>query len=105
MEVVFINENTLGHASYLLPFVAKLEQRPEVGIRPHLLNATPLPEPLRARADRTIPVLRRFGLDLHAARWRRLVSRHVARQLGEILRQCKVDAVVANTQKIGRAHV
>ena len=103
MHVVFINENTLGHASYLLPFVAHLEQHPELGIHPRLLNATPLPEPLRARADRTIVGLRRFGLDLHTARWRRLVSRHVRHQLDELRRQHRVDAVVVNTQSVALA--
>ena len=103
MDVVFINENTLGHASYLLPFVAQLERHPELGIRPRVLNATPLPDPLRARADRTIPGLRRFGLDLHSARWRRLVSRHVRRQLDELRRQHRVDAVVVNTQSVALA--
>lgn len=103
MNVVFINENTLGHASYLLPFVTHLEQHPELGIQPLLLNATPLPESLRAQADRTIPGLRRFGLDLHSTRWRRLVSRHVRRQLDELRRQHRVDAVVVNTQSIALA--
>lgn len=100
MHVAFINENTLGHASYLLPFVNGLACNGELGVVPHLINATPLPERLRARADFTVPGLRRWGLDFHNVRWRLTVSRHVREQLLALRGRQPIDAVVVNTQSV-----
>ncbi|HSH94770.1 MAG TPA: glycosyltransferase family 4 protein [Roseimicrobium sp.] len=100
MNVAFINENTLGHASYLLPYVEWLRQHPALSIVPHVIHATPLPENLERRANVSVPVLRKSGLDFQNARWRRTVSAHVRRQLDELRRRVKIDAVVVNTQSV-----
>lgn len=100
IPVAFVNENTLGHASHLGRYADAFERRPEFGIQPHRLEATPLPEPWRTRADRTVRGLRRFGLDFHALRWRRIVSAHVRRQLDALRSAHPIRAVVANTQSV-----
>ncbi len=100
MNVAFINENTLGHASYLVPYVQWFERHPKTGITPHLINATPLPPRLRREADFTVPGLRRFGLDFHNARWRLTVSQHARALLDALQRTRRIDAVVVNTQSV-----
>jgi glycosyltransferase involved in cell wall biosynthesis len=100
MNVAFINENTLGHASYLLPFVRWFEAHSDAGVKPHLLDATPLPPQLQMRADFTVPGLRRWGLDFHNARWRLTVSGHVRAQLDDLRSRVTIDAVVVNTQSV-----
>ena len=99
MNVLFIHENTLGHGSYLPQFVNYFETHPEIGIRPQLLLATPLPPDLARKADKTLPVLRRFGLDMHFTRWRKIVSAHVLNQV-RARRPGSYDAIVINTQSI-----
>jgi glycosyltransferase involved in cell wall biosynthesis len=101
LTVAFLNENTLGHGSYLPRYTDEFERRPELGIRPIRVDAVPLPPRLQRRADRTIRGLRRFGLDYHVARWRRIVSRHVRGQLLTLRSRNRIDAVVINTQSIG----
>ncbi|MBX3748149.1 MAG: glycosyltransferase family 4 protein [Verrucomicrobiae bacterium] len=100
IPVAFINENTLGHASHLGRYAGAFQHRPELGIQPLRLDATPLPEPWRIRANRTIRGLRRFGLDFHALRWRRIVSMHVRRQLDALRAVHPVRAVIVNTQSV-----
>jgi len=100
MKVAFINENTLGHASYLLPFVRTFRDTPELGIFPTLVNATPLPSTLGWWANVTVPGLRRWGLDFHLARWRHLASHHVNNQMRSLTMGSKFDAIVANTQSV-----
>ena len=100
MNVAFINENTLGHASYLVPYVRWFERYIHAGITPHLLNATPLPPDKQRQADFTVPGLRRYGLDFHNARWRLTVSEHVRSQLDALCKTVRVDAVVVNTQSV-----
>lgn len=99
-QVAFVNENTMGHASYLLPFVNVLRQHPELGITPHVIDATPLPAPFHYRADFSVRGLRKWGLDFHNARWRRTVSRFVREQLDGLRGQRSIDAVVVNTQSV-----
>jgi glycosyltransferase involved in cell wall biosynthesis len=101
MEVPFINENTMGHASYLVPFVERLRERPELGVQPHQIDAMPLPARLAHRADWSIRGLRRWGLDFQNARWRLAVSRHVREQLEQLRARHRVEAVVVNTQSVG----
>ncbi|MGH9581096.1 MAG: hypothetical protein ACRD2R_08885, partial [Terriglobales bacterium] len=101
MRVVFINENTLGHASYLVPYVQALNAHPELGVTAQLMNATPLPPELERRANFSVRGLRQWGLDFAAARWRLVVSRHVRTQLEELRRGEEVHAIVANTQSVG----
>lgn len=100
MNVAFVNENTLGHASYLVPFVNWFKQHRHEEITPHLVNATPLPPALRLKADFTIRGLRRFGLDFHNARWRLTVSQYVREQVELLCRRETIDAVVVNTQSV-----
>jgi glycosyltransferase involved in cell wall biosynthesis len=99
MNVLFIHENTLGHSSYLPQFVNYFTAHPELGICPELLLATPLPPDLARKADKTAPFLRRFGLDMHFSRWRKIVSAHVLNQV-RAKEKGSYDAIVINTQSI-----
>lgn len=101
MEVAFLNENTLGHTSYLPRFAAELARRPELGVKAHVLDALPLPPDLRRLGDTSVRGLRKFGLDLHTTRWRVAASRHLRRQLDELRRREDIGAVVVNTQSMG----
>lgn len=101
MNVAFLNENTLGHTSYLPRFVAEFRTRPELGITPHLIDVVPLPPEIQKRADATVRGLRRVGLDFHIARWRRVVSRQARHQLDALGRRERLEAVVVNTQSVG----
>lgn len=96
MNVLFVNENTLGHASYLVPFANHLSSHPELGITPQLVNATPLPELLEKKANRSIPLLRKFGLDMHFTRWRNVASAHVRK----LIEGRNYDVLLINTQSI-----
>jgi glycosyltransferase involved in cell wall biosynthesis len=100
MNVLFINENTLGHTSYLRPFTEELERRPELNIRARWLDATPLPPELEHKANRSVRGLRHWGLDFGHVRWRRAVSGFVRGQVLERLRSETLDAIVVNTQSI-----
>jgi glycosyltransferase involved in cell wall biosynthesis len=99
MNVLFIHENTLGHGSYLPVFLDYFHRHPELGIEGELLNATPLPDHLARKADATMRGLRRFGLDMHFARWRNVVSAHV-RDLVAARDLSAFGAIVVNTQSI-----
>ncbi len=101
LPVAFLNENTLGHGSYLPRFIQELEGRPDLGIRPIRRDVTPMPPPLQRKADHTVRGLRRFGLDFHVARWRRIVSRHAASIVEELRGRERLHAVVLNTQSVG----
>lgn len=101
MHVAFVNENALGHGSYLLPFVRALEADPGLGVVPHRIDATPLPPRLARWGDASVKGLRRWGLDFHAARWRRAASLHARRQLDALRRRRRIHAVVVNTQSVG----
>ena len=101
MEVAFLNENTLGHTSYLPRFAAELARRPELGVTAHVLDALPLPPDLRRLGDTSVRGLRKFGLDLHGTRWRFAASRHLRRQLDALRGRQPVDALVVNTQSMG----
>ena len=100
MNVAFINENTLGHASYLVPFVQALRARLELDVEPYLIDATPLPKSLALRANFSVRGLRKWGLDFHNARWRLTVSRHVREQLAALRARQSIDAIVVNTQSV-----
>jgi len=98
-RVIFVNENTLGHASYILPFVRELQKRPELGIEPRVIDAMPLPRNL-ARWAVSIRGLRKLDLDLSNSRWRLLASKHVRNLLEPLLASNVVDSVVVNTQSV-----
>ena len=101
MNVAFLNENMLGHSSYLPRFAAALERRPELGIHPVRVDALPLPPHLKRWGDTSIRGLRRFGLDFHALRWRSAASRNIREQLDRIRVRQPIDALVVNTQSVG----
>jgi starch synthase len=103
MNVAFVNENTLGHPSYLLPYTQELRAHPELGITPYIIDATPLPPDLARFANFSIRGLRKWGLDFHNARWRMTVSRFVRQELERLRSTQQVDAVLANTQSTALA--
>lgn len=100
LPVAFVNENTLGHVSYLPRFVRELERRPELGIVPRMLDVIPMPPELQRRADHTVRGLRRFGLDFHIARWRRIASARARVLVDELRRRERLAAIVVNTQSV-----
>jgi len=101
MNVAFVNENTLGHTSYLPRYAAALQARPELGVTPHLIDVLPLPAHLRRLGDTSVRGLRKFGLDWGGTRWRVAISRHGREQLDRLRKSCRVDALVVNTQSAG----
>lgn len=101
MNVAFLNENTLGHTSYLPRYAAALAARPELGLTPHLIDVLPLPAHLRRLGDTSIRGLRKFGLDFGGTRWRIAISRHGREQLDRLRQAHRVDAIVVNTQSAG----
>lgn len=103
MNVAFLNENTLGHTSYLPRFAEALRARPELGVVPHTIDVLPLPPHLRRLGDTSIRGLRKVGLDFHGTRWRVAISRHARQQLDALRDLQQIDAVVVNTQSAGLA--
>jgi glycosyltransferase involved in cell wall biosynthesis len=101
LHVAFINENTLGHRSYLTPFVGAMQSDPSLGVVPHRIDAVPLPPDLKRFGETSIKLLRRWGLDFGPTRWRLAASRHVRRQVEELHTRQPLDAVVVNTQSVG----
>ena len=101
MRVLFINENTLGHRSYLEPFALSLRNQFGDRFEVDWMDATPLPAAEARWAEMSIPLLRRWGLDLQRLRWRWLVSRSVCRRGMEAHARRPLDAIVLNTQSIG----
>ena len=101
MNVAFVNENTLGHASYLLPFVDELRKHPELGIVPHVIDAMPLPPSFSRWANFSVRGLRKWGLDFGNVRWRMGISRFVRTEVERLRARHAVDAIVVNTQSAG----
>ncbi len=100
MNVAFVNENTLGHGSYLPRFVDAFNLHPEWGCRAIRLDATPLPPSLRG-AERGIRGLSRFGLDWQITRWRKAASVNAAAQVRDLMGRDRIDAIIVNTQSVG----
>lgn len=101
VNVAFLNENTLGHTSYLPRFAKALEARPELGVTPHVLDVLPLPAHLRRLGDTSVRGLRKLGLDFQTTRWRVAISRHAREQLEALRRRVRIDALLVNTQSAG----
>lgn len=99
--VAFINENELGHSSYLPRFAEHFERHPDLGVEPILINATPLPEELDRKANASIRGLRRIGFDTHVSRWRTVVSSHVGSMVPALIERHGVRVLVVNTQSVG----
>jgi glycosyltransferase involved in cell wall biosynthesis len=100
MNVAFVNENTLGHTSYLPRFVDALNSHPEWGCSAIRVDATPLPQELRG-SEKGIRGLSRLGLDWQITRWRRAASANAAAQLTALSKSARIDAIVVNTQSVG----
>jgi alpha-maltose-1-phosphate synthase len=100
MNVAFVNENTLGHSSYLPRFVDSLNLHPEWGCSAIQVDATPLPQELRG-SEKGIRGLSRLGLDWQITRWRRAASANAAAQLKALSTSGRIDAIVVNTQSVG----
>ncbi len=101
MNVAFLNENTLGHTSYLPRFVEEFGKHPELGVVPYGIDVTPLPAPYARWGESSIRGLRKWGLDFHNARWRMAASRFAREQLLKLMDRCPIDAAVVNTQSVG----
>jgi len=100
-RVALVNENTLGHRAYLPAYGQALAADATFGVEPILIDAVPLPKALRRFGDGSIRILRRWGWDFHATRWRLAASWNALRQLQVLHLQQPVDAVVVNTQSVG----
>ena len=103
MHVVFVNENTLGHASYARPYAAALAADPSLGITTEVVGAVPLPADLERFGNFYIRGLRRWNLDLGSARWRWAASWNARRQVDALRAEKRVDALVVNTQSVALA--
>lgn len=103
MHVAFVNENTLGHGSYLRPFAAALAAEPGLGVTTTMVDAVPLLPHLERFGNVTVKGLRRWELDFYSARWRWAASWSARRRLDATLRDGGVDAVLVNTQSVGLA--
>ena len=100
MNVAFVNENTLGHTSYLPRFAEYLSVHPEWNCRPIRVDATPLPKELQS-AERGVRGLSRFGLDWQISRWRQAASANAGALLRIASTRQRIDAIVVNTQSVG----
>ena len=100
LSIAFLNENALGHGSYLPRFARELARRPELGVVPRVLDVLPLPADLQRRADFSVRGLRKLGLDFQASRWRSVTSARARALLDDLRRRERVDAVVVNTQSV-----
>lgn len=101
MDVAFINENALGHRSYLPRFVGAFKARPELDIRPHPIDVYPLPMTFKLGAYVRMPGLDKFDLDLYETRVRLVTSWHARRKLDALRRRQQIEAVMVNTQSVG----
>lgn len=99
-RVAFVNENTLGHRSYLEPLARALEAMPGSNFQVDWHDATPLPPDLAWFGESSVRGLRRCGLDLGATRWRVAASRNALRLVRQGHARQHYDAVVANTQSV-----
>ncbi|MDL5050786.1 glycosyltransferase family 4 protein [Oscillatoria amoena NRMC-F 0135] len=101
MRVLFLNENTLGHASYLPRFASAFAAHPEFGCQIHQLDVCPLPADLEHAAQDPLPLAARFGFSRLYRRWREIASLHAQTLLDQHLTQHPADALVVNTQSVG----
>ncbi len=99
--IIFLNENTLGHSSYLPLFAAEFARHPEWGIAVDQVDVAPLPPDLERSATDRLPGAVRLGLSTHYRRWRQIASHHAAQLLRQSI-DTHPDArtVVVNTQSV-----
>lgn len=98
IRALFLNENALGHSSYLPVFAKRLQERPEWGVIPDLIDVAPLPDSLEALAAPPFRGAGRLGWNTHYRRWRELASRYAVDLLRERVKDA--DVVVVNTQSV-----
>jgi glycosyltransferase involved in cell wall biosynthesis len=99
--VIFLNENTLGHASYLPRFAEEFARHPEYGLAVETVDVAPLPAGRERWAADSIRGAVRFGFSAHYRRWREAASAHAAALLGERWKRGPAPVcVVANTQSV-----
>lgn len=100
-RVLFLNENTLGHSSYLPRFAEEFARHPEYGWQVDLLNVAPLPPEIESQAAEPFRGAVRLGLGTHYRRWREVASAYAARLVGQHLAQEPApSALVVNTQSV-----
>ena len=99
-RVAFINENTLGHRSYLEPYAQSLKGMPNNCFDIDWHDVIPLPADLAWFGETSIRGLRRWGLDLGATRWRMAASQHALRLVRQAHSRRPYDAIVVNTQSV-----
>jgi glycosyltransferase involved in cell wall biosynthesis len=100
--IIFLNENTLGHSSYLPLFAAEFARHPEWGIAIEQIDVAPLPPAVEQSASDRLPGAMRLGLSAHYRRWREAASQHAAYLLSQSLAaHPNVRTVVVNTQSVG----
>lgn len=99
LRLLFLNENALGHSSYLPAFAAAIARDPEVQVTQ--LDVAPLPPNLERQAAPPFRGAARLGLSPDYRRWRELASGHAARLTQSALAATPYDALVVNTQSVG----
>lgn len=100
ISILFVNENTLGHSSYLLPFEKALRSQHDSKFQTHVIDIAPLAGLPGWAGGFSIPFLRKWGLDFGIARWRLVASRHARNRVLHHLRHSKADAIFINTQSV-----
>lgn len=99
--ILFLNENTLGHSSYLPRYAEEFARHPEYGFSVEMLNVAPLPPEIEKQAAEPFRGAVRLGLGTHYRRWRELASAHAASLVHRRLAQSPAPAaIVVNTQSV-----
>ena len=84
-KILFINENALGHSSYLPVFAREIEAHPEYGFQVEMVSIAPLPQEYEQQANRDFRGAARLGLSQHYRRWRQAASCYTAKLAKEVL--------------------
>lgn len=100
LRLAFVNENTLGHRSYLAPLAGALQALTGLRFEIDWFDASPFPVDLAWFGTASIRGLRRWGLDAGATRWRIAASRHALRQVMAGHARKPYDSIVVNTQSV-----
>jgi glycosyltransferase involved in cell wall biosynthesis len=96
LRVAFVNENTLGHRSYLKPLALGINSICETD----WFDAIPLPLDLNWFGNVSVPGIRRWGLDAGATRWRIAASCNALRQVKAENAKAPYSAIIVNTQSV-----
>lgn len=98
-RLLFLNENALGHSSYLPAFAAEMTRNLQAQVTQ--IDVVPLPPELEKKAGPSFRGAARLGLSPEYRRWRELASEHAARLTQNALAEASYDALVVNTQSVG----